>query len=128
MDEVMRSFNRVRNDGLAERFYEIFLEADPRLKPLFKNTDFKRQRDLLIHAIVMLIEYADGKPLGEMAIRRLGELHSRRKMNVTPDLYPIWVDAMVGALAELDSEFSPDLEQQWRNVMQKGIAVMVQMN
>lgn len=128
MDEVMRSFNRVRNDGLAERFYEIFLEADPRIRPLFKNTDFKRQRDLLIHAIVMLIEYADGKPLGEMAIRRLGELHSRRKMNVTPDLYPIWADAMIDALAQLDPEFSPDLEQKWRNVMQKGIAVMVRMN
>lgn len=65
MSEVTRSFNRVRNDGLAERFYEIFLEADPRIRPMFKNTDFKRQRDLLIHAIVMLIEYADGKPLGK---------------------------------------------------------------
>ncbi|WDT74704.1 MAG: globin domain-containing protein [Candidatus Manganitrophus sp.] len=128
MSEVTRSFNRVRNDGLAERFYEIFLEADPRIRPMFKNTDFKRQRDLLIHAIVMLIEYADGKPLGEMAIRRLGELHSRRKMNVTPDLYPIWADAMIDALAQLDPEFSPDLEQKWRNVMQKGIAMMVRMN
>lgn len=128
MDEVMQSFNRVRNDGLAERFYEILLEADPRIRPLFKNTDFKRQRDLLIHAIVMLIEYAEGKPLGEMAIRRLGELHSRRKMNVTPDLYPIWADAMIDALAQLDPEFSPDLEQKWRNVMQKGIAMMVRMN
>ncbi|MDC4206602.1 MAG: globin domain-containing protein [Candidatus Manganitrophus sp.] len=128
MSEVTRSFNRVRNDGLAERFYEILLEADPRIRPLFNNTDFKRQRDLLIHAIVMLIEYADGKPLGEMAIRRLGELHSRRKMNVTPDLYPIWADAMIDALAQLDPEFSPDLGQKWRNVMQKGIAVMLQMN
>ena len=128
MIEVMQSFNRVRSNGLAELFYEILLKADPRIRTLFKNTDFKRQRDLLIHAVVMLIDYADGKPLGEMAIKRLGELHSRKKMNVTPDLYPIWVDAMIEALAKLDPEFSPELEKQWRRVMQKGIAIMVQMN
>ncbi|TAJ99095.1 MAG: globin [Candidatus Manganitrophaceae bacterium] len=127
MNEVMKSFNRVRSNGLAERFYETLLERDPRIKVLFKDTDFKRQKELLIHAIVMLIDYADGKPLGEMAIKRLGELHSRKRMNITPDLYPIWVDAMIDSLAVLDTGFSPEIEQRWREVMQKGIEVMVRM-
>lgn len=127
MNEVMKSFNRVRSNGLAERFYETLLERDPRIKVLFKDTDFKRQKELLIHAIVMLIDYADGKPLGEMAIKRLGELHSRKRMNITPDLYSIWVDAMIDSLAVLDTGFSPEIEQRWREVMQKGIEVMVRM-
>lgn len=128
MNEVMKSFNRVRSNGLAELFYEILLKADSRIADLFKSTDFKRQKELLIHAVVMLIDYYDGKPLGEMSIKRLGELHSRKRMNITPDLYPIWVDAMVAALKKLDPEFSPDLERQWREVIRKGISVMIQMN
>lgn len=34
-------------------------------------------------------------------------------MNVTPDLYPIWVDCLMKTIAELDPEFSPELERQW---------------
>ena len=127
MGEVMKSFNRVRGMGLAERFYKALLDADPRMKTLFQHTDFKRQRELFIHGVLMLIEYADGKPLGEMAIRRLGELHSRKRINVTPDLYPIWVNCLMEALERLDPEFSPALDRQWRETLQKGIDVMIKM-
>jgi hemoglobin-like flavoprotein len=123
--EVMESFNRVRHKGLAEKFYETLLGADPRIKVMFKNTNFERQRELFVHGVLMLIEYANGKALGEMAIKRLGELHSRRKMNVPPDLYPIWVNCLVETLAKLDPKFSPTLERQWREILQKGIDVMI---
>lgn len=124
MNEVMKSFNRVRHQGLAEKFYEILLDSDPRIKAMFKNTNFERQRGLFIHGVLMLIEHADGKPLGGMAVKRLGELHSRKKMNVPPGLYPIWVKCLVETLANLDPEFSPGLEREWRETLQKGIDVM----
>lgn len=123
----MKSFIRVRSNGLAELFYESLLKGDSRIAALFKNTDFKRQKDLVILAVVMLIDYYNSKPLGEMAIKHLGELHSRKRMNITPDLYSIWIDAMI-ALTKLNPEFSPDLERQWREVIRKGISVMVQMS
>lgn len=128
MNEIRKSFYRICNNGLGEKFYEKFLDADPRIRPLFKNTDFTRQKELIVHAIMMLIEYAEGTPLGDMAISRLGELHSRRRMNVTPDLYPIWVDCLMKTVADLDPEFSTELECQWRKILQAGVDAMIKMN
>lgn len=127
MNEVMQSYNRVRQKGLAEKFYKTLLDADPRIKAKFKDTNFERQRELFIHGVLMLIEHAGGKALGEMAIKRLGELHSRKKLKVPPDLYPIWVNCLVETLAKLDPEFSPALDRQWRETLQKGIDIMTRM-
>lgn len=128
MNEVRKSFYRVCDKGFGEKFYGRFLDADPRIRPLFKNTDFTRQRELLVHAIMMLIEYAEGTALGAMAIKRLGDLHSRKKMNVVPDLYHIWVDCLMKTIAELDPEFSSGLDQQWRKMLQKGVDTMIQLD
>ncbi len=124
MSGVMESFDRVRHRGLAQGFYRTLLGADPRIKVMFENTNFERQRDLFLHGLLVLIEYANGQVLGEVAIERLGELHSRRKMNVPPDLYPIWVNCLVETLARLDPQFSPTLDRQWRETLQKGIDIM----
>lgn len=65
MNEVRKSFYRICNNGLGEKFYEKFLDANPRIRPLFKNTDFTRQKELIVHAIMMLIEYAErARPQG----------------------------------------------------------------
>jgi len=125
MSEVIDSFYRARNSGVAEKFYSIFLDADPRIRPLFKNTDFEKQKGLLLHGIFVLLQFADGKAVGELAVDRLGESHSRKKMNIMPDMYPIWVDCLMKTMAEKDPKFSPALEAKWRVALQKGIDVMM---
>ena len=125
MSEVINSFHRTCTPAFVEKFYSIFLDADPRIRPLFKKTDFERQKGLLLHGMFVLLQYAEGKAVGEMAIDRLGELHSRKRMNIMPDMYPIWVDCLMKALAEKDPKFSPALEAKWRGALQKGIDVMM---
>ena len=63
-----------------------------------------------------------------MAIKHLGELHSRRRMNIKPDMFPIWVDCLMKTIADLDPEFSQELEKQWRHALQKGIDLFIQMH
>ena len=92
---------------------------------MFENTNFERQRDLFLHGLLVLIEYANGQVLGKVAIERLGALHSRRKMNVPPDLYPIWVNCLVETLARLDPQFTSRLDRQWRETLQMGIDIMI---
>ncbi len=127
MTAVRESFQRVHDKGLAHRFYDIFLDADPRIKPLFKDTDFARQKELFMHGLLMLLEYDEGRETGKMALHRLGELHSRKKMNIAPEMFAIWVNCLMKTLTELDPEFSPELETQWRHALQKGIAVIIKM-
>lgn len=127
MTDLMNSYLRVRESDLPKKFYEIFLDADPRIRPLFRNTNFSRQEALLMEALFILVQFADGKSVGEMAIERLGDTHNRKGMNIPPDLYPIWLDCMIKALSEKDSRFSPTLEVEWRNAIQKGIDIMTRM-
>jgi hemoglobin-like flavoprotein len=127
MNDLMKSYFRVREAGLAERFYELFLDADPRIRPLFSKTDFTRQRELLMEALFVLVQYAEGKSVGAMAIERLGDIHNRKGMAISPDLYPLWLNCMMTSLSEKDPEFSPSLEVQWRTAMQKGIDIMIRM-
>jgi len=70
---------------------------------------------------LQVLDFADGKAAGRLAIERLGELHSRKRMNITPDMFPIWVDCLMATLSELDPEFTPELEQRWRQALQPGI-------
>ena len=127
MTLVMESFSRVYGHRLPERFYEIFLAADPRIRPLFAHTDFARQKELFLHGLVSLLDFAEGKASGQMAIKRLGELHSRRRMNIAPEMFVIWVDCLMKTLAELDPQFSPQLEANWRRTLGPGIDVIKQM-
>lgn len=106
---------------MAERFYARLLNADPRISQLFARTDFARQRDLFLRGICSLLDFSDGKAAGRLAIERLGELHSRKRMNIAPEMFVIWVDCLMATLAELDPQFSPELEQRWRQALQPGI-------
>jgi len=124
---VQESFGRVYGPRLPARFYEILLHADPRIAALFKQTDFARQKELFLHGLISLLDYAEGKASGKMAIKRLGELHSRKRMNIAPEMFIIWVDSLIKTLAELDPQFSPQLEAEWRRALSPGIDVIKQM-
>lgn len=119
IDKVILSYGAViSNEKFLQRFYEIFMNSDPRITPLFKNTDFSKQFDLLHHGISMALLFSQKSKTAEMAIARLGESHNRDHLNINPKLYPFWLDSLVQALREFDTTFTDDLERQWRSLMQ----------
>lgn len=124
MSAAIDSFRRTRHKGLADRFYARFLSADPEIARLFSKTDFTRQKELLLHGIQMLLEYAEGKVLGTMAIERMAEMHER--IGVTAQMYDIWLDCLVTAVAELDPRYDDSVGRAWQASMQKGIAFMLE--
>ena len=56
--------------------------------------------------------------IARQVIDRIRTSHSRNNMNVDPALYRFWLDSLVRSVAEHDQEFTPELEQQWRRVLQ----------
>jgi len=125
MNDVRASFGRANNRTFGKKFYEKLLGADPKIAALFKNTDFTKQYELLVHGIVVLIDYAEGNAMGQMAIKRLAEKHNRKNLNVSPQLYSRWIDCFIKTVTELDPQFTPDLGQQWRTTLQKGIDAII---
>lgn len=125
MPTPLDSYRRLRRSArFAPRFYEHLLASDVRIKRLFANTNFERQNALFEHGVHVLLEYAAGSAIGEMAVRRLGQRHTRSDLNVDPALYSIWIDCLIATAAELDPKWNPTLERRFRADIQKGIDEM----
>ena len=126
LSEVKKSYGRAcLNPKFLDRFYEIFLGSHPRIKPLFAKTDFKKQKEALRTGLAMLLAHLEGKPTGTMTLDRIGESHSKKNMNIDPNLYQYWIDSLVKAVKEIDPQFTPELERGWEKVCRAGVDYIV---
>jgi hemoglobin-like flavoprotein len=125
MPTPIESYRRLRRTArFAPRFYENLLGADPRIRRMFARTNFEKQHALFEHGVHILLEYAAGSAIGEMAVKRLGKRHSPSDLDVDPALYEIWIDCLVATARELDPKWSPALEKRFRGDLRKGIDEM----
>ncbi len=126
MSALKDSFGRCTvNPKFLDRFYEIFLNSHPAIKPMFAKTDFTKQKAVLRTGISMMILYNEDAHVARMALDRLGHSHGKQGLNIDPKLYPYWLDSLVAAVKECDPQFSPLLEKHWRDAMRKGINYMI---
>ncbi len=105
-------------------FYRNFFKNCPEVEPMFRRTDFKRQHNLLRHAIGLLLIFPN-QPADEPTIlTRIAERHGRQDLDVDPSLYTGFVTSLLQTVAEHDPEFDPDIEAAWRHTIAPGIAYM----
>ena len=125
-ERVEQSFERclIKGDVIG-RFYDIFLESHPDIKPRFANTDFQSQKHLLRQGINLAIMFASGNPAGKNGIKRIRKSHRKSGLNIPPDLYPYWKKSFIQATSEFDSKFSDELKRQWDSVLQKSIDYII---
>jgi hemoglobin-like flavoprotein len=120
--QVVASYHRARRSGeLFDTFYKLFLSKSPEIPPMFARTDFPHQKLMLRESILEMLVFAQ-TGAGRDEIKRLAERH--RQLHVTHAHYELWLDALCEALARHDSQFNPELEQMWRDSLQKGIGLM----
>lgn len=118
-DDLQQSYGRcLREKNFIERFYEIFLESHPAIRPMFDKTDFQTQRMALRHGISAAISYASGSSLTRRTVDQMAAAHSRSgHAPVSPELYPYWVDSLVQTVKEMDPQATPQLLSRWRQGM-----------
>ncbi|NNG16696.1 MAG: globin [Gemmatimonadales bacterium] len=107
-------------------FYQHFFTTRPDVRPLFAKTDFRRQHNLLRHALSLLLIYPN-KPEaeGRSLLRRVAERHSRADLAIDPSLYEPFIDALMLTVKQHDPEFSPEIEAAWRATVQQGVEYMM---
>lgn len=110
-----------RKPGFLERFYEIFLGSSQEVVEKFRNTDFARQTLVLKGSLYMLMLASGGTPEALQHLERMAQLHSRKQLNIRPELYDLWLTCMLKAVAEFDPLFDEKTEQAWRHLLQHGI-------
>jgi hemoglobin-like flavoprotein len=112
---IAESIDRINKDGsvMTRRFYEIFFEKYPEVRPYFDGSDLGTQAVMLTMALNTLRHYPEISEGARMYLRVLGTKHSRR--GVPLDLYPKFLEALMASLEEFHgADWDESLAREWR--------------
>jgi hemoglobin-like flavoprotein len=111
--------------GFFDRFYELFLASSPEVAEKFKSTNFVEQKKMLESSLyLMLVAAGTSKGVGHSELERVAQRHSRKDLNIQPELYTLWLDCLMQAVSEHDPQYTPELDQAWREALKDGIELM----
>lgn len=105
-------------------FYRNLFARAPHMEPRFAKTNFTRQHKLLQHAIGLLLSFPTQPSAEPTILTRVADRHGSRDLDILPEWYPDFVEALVLTASEHDPEFSQDIEAAWRAAVAPGIAYM----
>ena len=114
------------NPAFFESFYDLFIGTSDEVKEKFKNTDMKRQANMLQDSLFVLAVAAQGaeRSPARYSLPGLAEKHSRKGLDIRPELYDLWLDALLETVKRHDPEHSAEIEAAWRTTLASGIEYM----
>ncbi|MCF7201209.1 globin [Pseudomonas oligotrophica] len=122
-DRVMQSYGRCcASAGFFDDFYVNFLASSPAVRDKFARTDMAAQKHLLRAGILNLVLFARGMP--DTKLRALGQSHSRSGFDIRPELYDLWLAAVLQTVRQHDPNSVKEDLDAWRAVLGKGIEVI----
>ncbi|MGK9066614.1 globin [Stutzerimonas chloritidismutans] len=122
-DRVMQSYGRCcASDGFFDDFYATFLASSAAVRAKFADTDMSAQKRLLRAGIMNLVLFARGMP--DTKLKALGMSHSRAQLDIGPELYDLWLAALLQTIDQHDTKLTQPDRQAWRSVLGKGIEVI----
>lgn len=117
------SYHRCAQEAFFHAFYERLLASDETVRQKFARTDFAKQNKLLQHGIGLLLIF--GKRRNPSLIERIAVRHGPTDLNVPPALYPFFVESLIETVKQFDAEYSPAVDQAWRQALKPGIDFMM---
>jgi nitric oxide dioxygenase len=114
LQALEQSFDLVapRGDELMNTFYARLFTAAPAVKPLFAGTDLRRQKGMLLGALVLLRKSL--RDLGAIVpkLRELGARHV--DYGARPEHYPVVGAVLIASMAEIAGDaWRPEYERAW---------------
>ena len=114
LDALETSFDLIapHGDELMDIFYARLFAAAPAVKPLFAGTDFRRQKAMLLGALVLLRKSL--RNLGPVVpkLRELGARHVA--YGARPEHYPVVGEFLIASMAEVAGDaWSAQYETAW---------------
>jgi hemoglobin-like flavoprotein len=123
-NELTASYYRCRRDErFLDTFYDAFLSKSPAVAQMFAKTDFILQKIVLRQSLLEMLCFDREMSGTREEIERLGLRH--KELRVTPEMYAMWLDSLCEAIQKHDPNYTPALEQLWREAMLKSIKEMV---
>lgn len=118
---VLRSHARcATKDAFFHAFISLLTDSHPKMAVLFGQEDVGRQ----LHTLRSALDGFLGLPMADHAARAYLQQLSHEPLAQTsptsPDVFALWVDALMASLWQHDPSFSNDLEIAWRAELKKG--------
>jgi hemoglobin-like flavoprotein len=113
-----------RGDELMDRFYAGLFAAAPAVKPLFAGTDMRRQKAMLLSALVLLRKSLRDLDAIAATLRALGARHA--EYGARPEHYPVVGSVLIAAMAEVAGEdWRPEYDRAWGAAFDVVAGVMI---
>jgi methyl-accepting chemotaxis protein len=118
LDALEESFDLVapRGDELMDTFYSRLFAAAPAVRPLFARTDMKRQKAMLLGALVLLRKSL--RDLGAIVpkLRDLGGRHVA--YGARAEHYPVVGAVLIASMAEVaGDQWRPEYARAWSDAV-----------
>lgn len=104
----------------ADVFYARFLASSPAVAAVFAGVDVEKLKRKLRSSLHVMTLAADDAPGADLYLDYLGAVHTR--LDIAPQMYDAWLDALVATAAECDPQFCAETERIWRQVIGTGVA------
>lgn len=103
-------------------FYKEFTSKSPEIGKMFANTEMVAQKEALRAGLTFLIMYAEGKsPFATEKLDKLGASHKKSRINVRPDMYPMWMQSLIATVRKHVPTFNDASSKAWQAVLQHGV-------
>jgi len=127
-DSFKESFVRVSETHIDDQdflqyFYSIFTQKSKRVATMFENTSMESQKLLLKKSLTELLKFYEEKKVNQHLLN-IGQIHAEDKLNVSPEMYDLWLDILIETVQKFDPEFHPKIELAWRVTLSPGITYM----
>lgn len=110
-------------DAFFGTFYQLLMDSSEAAKAAFQNTDMTKQKKMLRQSLIYMVSFGiNGEP--DAFIERLAQVHSRAEQDIAPELYDLWLEALINTVRKYDSRFNHEVELAWRMALAHGITYM----
>ena len=120
------SFDHIaaRGDELMDVFYQRLFTLAPGVKPLFAGTDLKRQKGMLLAALVLLRQSLRDLDSVTPKLRDMGARHVR--YGALPEHYPVVGEVLIGSMAQVAGDaWTAQFEEAWNEAFAIVASVMI---
>jgi hemoglobin-like flavoprotein len=114
--------------GFMDDFYGRFVGSSEEVREKFRDTDMKRQAQVLADSLYVVANAVQGEEgsLARQELPRIAARHSRADRDIRPGLYDLWIGCLLETARVHDPEFAPEVERAWQEVLGFGANYMRQ--
>lgn len=106
-----------RAERFITSFYDRFQSSSEQVRFRFRNTDFDSQNAMLLHSLELIAGATEGDSASLRELKERAESHDRYHLNIKPELYDLWLSAMIQTAADFDELWDDDVHEAWTVIL-----------